>query len=80
MRVLQIYINMASLLTVHLGSLCHSKWHCSHLLVLEMIGVTAGETKDPQKTIPKAINAVPLRIFSILRWCISSNYVYYSLG
>ena len=29
---------------------------------IEMIGVTAGETKDPQKTIPKAINAVPLRI------------------
>ena len=27
---------------------------------IEMIGVTAGET--PQKTIPKAINAVPLRI------------------
>ena len=45
---------------------------------IEMIGVTAGETKDPQKTIPKAINAV--KNFSILRWCISSNYVYYSLG
>ena len=29
---------------------------------IEMIGVTAGETKDPQKTIPKAINSVPLRI------------------
>lgn len=28
---------------------------------IEMIGVTAGETKDPQKTIPKAINAVPLK-------------------
>lgn len=29
---------------------------------IEIIGVTAGETKDPKKTIPKAINAVPLRI------------------
>lgn len=29
---------------------------------IEMIGVTAGEAKDPEKTIPKAINAVPLRI------------------
>lgn len=29
---------------------------------IEMIGVTAGETKDPEKTIPKAINSVPLRI------------------
>lgn len=29
---------------------------------IEMIGVTAGETKDPQKTIPKAINAASLRI------------------
>ncbi|WRN76352.1 amino acid permease [Staphylococcus aureus] len=29
---------------------------------IEMIGVTAGETKDPVKTIPKAINSVPIRI------------------
>ncbi|RBA02804.1 amino acid permease [Staphylococcus arlettae] len=29
---------------------------------IELIGVTAGETKDPTKTIPKAINSVPLRI------------------
>ncbi|MBF2201789.1 amino acid permease [Staphylococcus epidermidis] len=29
---------------------------------IEMIGVTAGETKDPEKTIPKAINSVPIRI------------------
>lgn len=27
-----------------------------------MIGVTAGETKDPEQTIPKAINSVPIRI------------------
>ncbi|KRG10401.1 amino acid permease [Staphylococcus sp. NAM3COL9] len=29
---------------------------------IELIGVTAGETKDPTKTLPKAINSVPLRI------------------
>lgn len=29
---------------------------------IEHIGVTAGETKNPEKTIPKAINNVPIRI------------------
>ncbi|KRN78659.1 amino acid permease [Fructilactobacillus lindneri] len=29
---------------------------------IEMVGLTAGETKDPQKDIPKAINSVPVRI------------------
>lgn len=29
---------------------------------IELIGVTAGETKDPEKTLPKAINNVPIRI------------------
>jgi len=29
---------------------------------IELIGVTAGETKDPAKTLPKAINSVPIRI------------------
>ncbi|CAO1611489.1 amino acid permease [Brochothrix thermosphacta] len=29
---------------------------------VELIGVTAAETKDPEKTIPKAINQIPLRI------------------
>ncbi|MCG3398674.1 amino acid permease [Staphylococcus massiliensis] len=29
---------------------------------IELIGVTAGETKDPEKSIPKAINSVPIRI------------------
>ncbi len=29
---------------------------------IELIGVTAGETKNPEKTIPKAINNVPIRI------------------
>jgi histidine transporter len=29
---------------------------------IEIIGITAGEAKDPQVTIPKAINSVPMRI------------------
>lgn len=29
---------------------------------IKLIGVTAGETKNPEKTIPKAINNVPIRI------------------
>lgn len=29
---------------------------------IELIGVTAGETKDPRNVIPKAINNVPIRI------------------
>jgi histidine transporter len=29
---------------------------------IEIIGVTAGEAQNPQRTIPRAINAVPLRI------------------
>lgn len=29
---------------------------------IELIGVTAAETKNPQKTLPKAINSIPVRI------------------
>lgn len=29
---------------------------------IELVGVTAGETLDPEKTIPKAINNIPIRI------------------
>lgn len=29
---------------------------------IEIIGITAGEAKNPEKTIPRAINAVPIRI------------------
>ncbi|MBX8531440.1 amino acid permease [Pseudomonas cichorii] len=29
---------------------------------IEIIGITAGEAKNPQRTLPQAINAVPLRI------------------
>ena len=29
---------------------------------IELVGTTAAETKDPQKSLPRAINAIPLRI------------------
>lgn len=29
---------------------------------VEMVGLTAGETKDPEKVLPKAINNIPVRI------------------
>lgn len=29
---------------------------------IELVGTTAAETKDPQKSLPKAINSIPLRI------------------
>ena len=29
---------------------------------VELVGTTAAETKDPEKTLPKAINSIPLRI------------------
>ncbi|MFI1830014.1 amino acid permease [Streptomyces sp. NPDC020412] len=31
-------------------------------LAVELVGVTAGESKDPEKNLPKAINTVPWRI------------------
>ena len=31
-------------------------------LAVELVGVTAGESKDPKRTLPKAINTVPWRI------------------
>ena len=29
---------------------------------IELVGLTAGETEDPEKVIPMAINNIPLRI------------------
>ncbi|MDJ1133236.1 amino acid permease [Streptomyces iconiensis] len=31
-------------------------------IAVELVGITAGESKDPQKTLPKAINTLPWRI------------------
>ena len=36
-------------------------------LAVELVGVTAGESEDPEKTLPKAINTVPWRIAALLR-------------
>jgi D-serine/D-alanine/glycine transporter len=30
---------------------------------IELVGLTAGETEDPEKVIPKAINNIPIRVF-----------------
>jgi amino acid transporter, AAT family len=48
-------------------------------LAVELVGVTAGESQDPEKTLPKAINTLPWRIalfyvgalvviLSVVRW------------
>ncbi|MFT2628571.1 amino acid permease, partial [Escherichia coli] len=29
---------------------------------IELVGVTAGEADDPERTLPKAINNIPIRI------------------
>ena len=36
-------------------------------LAVELVGVTAGESEDPEKTLPKAINTLPWRIGALLR-------------
>ncbi|MGC7407507.1 amino acid permease, partial [Pandoraea pneumonica] len=39
---------------------------------IEIIGITGGEAKNPEKVIPRAINAVPARIllFYVLTMCV----------
>ena len=46
---------------------------------IEIIGITAGEAKDPEKSIPRAINSVPMRILVFLRGYAVCNYVYLSV-
>ncbi len=29
---------------------------------IELVGTTAAETKDPEKSLPRAINSIPIRI------------------
>ena len=29
---------------------------------IELVGATAAETKDPEKSLPRAINSIPIRI------------------
>ena len=40
----------------------HSKWLFFAFTGIELVGLTAGETEDPEKVIPMAINNIPLRI------------------
>ena len=40
----------------------HSRWLCLRLLGLNLLDLTAGETENPEKVIPKAINNIPIRI------------------
>jgi len=50
---------------------------------IEIIGVTAGEAKDPQRVIPKAINAVPLRIllfYVLTLFVLMSIYPWQQIG
>ncbi|PHM61756.1 amino acid permease [Xenorhabdus ishibashii] len=50
---------------------------------IEVIGITASEAKNPEKTIPQAINAVPFRIliFYVLTLCIlMSIYPWNQIG
>ncbi len=50
---------------------------------IEVIGITAGEARDPRKMIPKAINAVPLRIllfYVLTLGVLMSLYPWQSIG
>lgn len=43
---------------------------------IEIIGITAGEAKDPEKSIPRAINSVPMRILVFYVGTLVRHYVY----
>ncbi|KIH85683.1 amino acid permease [Pseudomonas batumici] len=50
---------------------------------IEIIGVTAGEAQDPQRVIPRAINAVPLRIllfYVLTLFVLMSLYPWQQIG
>ena len=36
-------------------------------LMIEFIGVTTSETKNPRQVLPKAVKEIPLRIYLLLR-------------
>ena len=54
-------------------------WLVSLFQGTELIGITAGEAKDPEKSVPKAINQVFWRIllFYIMAIFVISALVYY---
>lgn len=50
---------------------------------IEIIGITAGEAKDPEKSIPQAINSVPLRILVFYvgtLFVVMSIYPWFQIG
>ncbi|AUM27058.1 proline-specific permease ProY [Acinetobacter pittii] len=50
---------------------------------VEMIGITAGEAKDPKSMLPKAINSVPLRIlifYVLTLFVLMSIYPWINIG
>ncbi|MGK4818474.1 D-serine/D-alanine/glycine transporter, partial [Salmonella enterica] len=42
---------------------------------IELVGTTAAETKDPDKSLPRAINSIPIRIilFSVFARSVSMS-------
>ena len=62
MHHLQTWLNTAMFPHGTFGFLMSFQIAVYSFIGIELIGVTAGETKDPEKTIPKAINNVPVRI------------------
>ena len=39
-----------------------SRWFSLPTLMIEFIGVTTSETKNPRQVLPKAVKEIPLRI------------------
>ena len=48
-------------------------------LMIEFIGVTTSETKNPRQVLPKAVKEIPLRIAFFLWWFSNCYYGYYSM-
>ena len=60
---------------VHKGFFMSFQMAIFSFIGIELIGITAGETKDPHKTIPQAINNVPFRILLFLYRIVGSYHV-----
>ena len=46
---------------------------------IELVGLTAGETENPEKVIPKAINNIPIRIIIFYIGALDCHYEYLSM-
>ncbi|MFT8871631.1 MAG: hypothetical protein ABF868_05005 [Sporolactobacillus sp.] len=42
---------------------------------IELIGVTAGEAEKPEKTLPRVMNNIPIRILIFLHRCADCDHV-----